>query len=127
MNSLPELRQLFTIEVSPYWQEHYSFGKQSKPSSKALSQGFIDKLIINLVAPMLFFYGKYIGEERYIERALSFLQQTKFERNQITKAFEKLGVPSKDAFASQALIALKTNYCDQKKCLQCRIGYQLLK
>jgi hypothetical protein len=31
------------------------------------------------------------------------------------------------AFESQALLELKNNYCDYKKCLQCGIGNKILK
>ena len=125
--SLKTIRNQFKLEVSPYWKTHYSFNKESKASLKKLSSNFIDKLLINLIVPMLFFYGKYISDERYIERAIDFLNEIKAEQNQIIKGFLSLQVPCENAFASQALIELKNNYCKPKKCLACRIGYQLLK
>lgn len=32
-----------------------------------------------------------------------------------------------NAFNTQALIGLKTSYCDKKRCLNCRIGNYLLR
>ena len=49
------------------------------------------------------------------------------EKNNITKGFEALGLLNKTAYDSQALIQLKNNYCNQKKCLQCAIGNSILK
>jgi hypothetical protein len=126
-SSLKTIKNKFELEVSAYWTSHYSFNKVSKASSKRLSSSFIDKLLINLIVPMLFFYGKYIGEERYIERAVRFLNETKAEQNQLIKGFKALSAPCANAFDSQALIELKNSYCIPKKCLSCRIGYQLLK
>jgi len=31
-----------------------------------------------------------------------------------------------NAFDSQALLQLKKQYCDEKKCLRCRIGHKVL-
>jgi hypothetical protein len=125
--SLKLIKNRFKLEVSSYWKTHYAFSKVSKASSKSLSSNFIDKLLINLVVPMLFFYGKYISEDRYKERAIRFLNEIKAENNQIIIGFRSMGAPCDDAFASQALIELKNNYCNSKRCLVCRIGYQLLK
>ena len=36
------------------------------------------------------------------------------------------GIKADCAFASQALIELRRNYCDTRKCLYCRIGHRLL-
>ena len=37
------------------------------------------------------------------------------------------GIKASHAGDSQALIQLKKEYCDKKKCLYCRIGYEYLK
>ncbi len=127
MKDLKDVRNIFEIETSEYWKKHYNFGVESKLSTKKLSEAFIDKIVINVLAPFLFFYGKYVNEEKYIERAINFLTEIKAESNQIVKGFKSLKVPVITAFESQALIELKNNYCDNKKCLDCRIGYSLLK
>ena len=48
------------------------------------------------------------------------------EKNAIITAFQERGVKVDSAFESQALLQLKHFYCDQKRCLQCGIGLQLL-
>ncbi len=121
------LKDLFVIEVSSYWKSHYNFGKASKKGTISLSKTFIDKLIINVIVPFLFFYGEYIGEENFKKRALDFLMEIAKENNQIVRSFENLGAPCTNAFDSQALIELKTSYCQQLKCLECRLGFTLLK
>jgi hypothetical protein len=55
------------------------------------------------------------------------LEQLPSEENSIIKKWQKLGVESRSAFESQALIQLKNKYCEQKKCLNCQIGVKLVK
>jgi hypothetical protein len=38
-----------------------------------------------------------------------------------------LGVSSQHAAASQALLELKYNYCNMRRCLECAVGNTLLK
>jgi len=47
--------------------------------------------------------------------------------NSITAGFQKLGIENRNAFDSQALIELKNEYCDKKRCLDCSVGNSLLK
>ena len=61
------------------------------------------------------------------ELIFDWAQQSKPEKNSIVSGFEKLKVDATSALDSQSLIQLKTTYCDLKKCLNCSIGYTLLK
>jgi hypothetical protein len=87
----------------------------------------IDTLIINAVVPILFAYGLLHNEEQYKNRALNWLDELEPEKNAITHGFESLGVVNKSACDSQALLELKSHYCDPKKCLDCAAGNALLK
>ena len=49
------------------------------------------------------------------------------EHNSITNGFALLGIENKNAFDSQALIQLKNDYCNQKRCLECAVGNKLLR
>lgn len=120
------IRLMFHYNASEYWQTHYSFGKKAEKKSKYLGDSSLDIVLINTVAPMLFAYGKTIGNEDYCDRALQFLETIKPEKNSITKYFAKLKMPFNNAYDSQAMIQLKREYCELKKCLYCRIGHQLL-
>ena len=91
-----------------------------------LGRQTIDLLIINCLIPILFIYGKHKDDEKYIERAFSLLHTIKAEKNFITSLFRYSGIPIENACDSQALIQLKREYCEKKKCIFCRIGYKLL-
>lgn len=120
------IRLMFHVNASEYWQTHYTFGLTSEKKSKYLGDSSLDVILINTVAPILFIYGRSIDSEVHCERALCFLEMLKPEQNSITKRFSKLKMPLNNAADSQAMIQLKREYCELKKCLFCRIGHQLL-
>lgn len=122
------LRSLFTeIKVNDYWEDHYRFDVQSKPSSKNMGDGSVDILLLNTVALFLFSYGKQHQQQYYISRSLKLLENLPAEKNNIIADFVNLGVKIDTAFESQALLELKNNYCNYKKCLQCGVGNKILK
>ncbi|WPV02173.1 DUF2851 family protein [Mucilaginibacter sp. cycad4] len=122
------LRGLFTeIKVNEYWEDHYRFDVQSKPSSKNMGDGSVDILLLNTVVLFLFSYGKQHQQQYYISRSLKLLENLPAEKNNIITDFVNLGVKIDTAFESQALLELKNNYCNYKKCLQCGVGNKILK
>ena len=84
-------------------------------------------LIINLVAPILLAYGRRKSDNKVTERPIDILMQLKGEDNSIIRKWGSLGLDVSNAANTQALLELKSNYCDNKKCLDCRIGNELLK
>jgi hypothetical protein len=58
---------------------------------------------------------------------LEILKKIKPEKNSVISKFSELGVVAKNAFETQALLALKNNYCAPKRCLECAIGNSILK
>ena len=87
----------------------------------------IDNIIINTIVPVLFAYGNYHDENKYKDKAMKWLESTAAESNSITKGFHQLGIENKNAFDSQALIELKNEYCNKKRCLDCAVGNAILK
>ena len=118
--------KLFNVKVSEYWQTHYQFDKQSPKKSKALTNSFIDLLLINTIIPFQFAYAKSQGKE-ISENILELLLKISPEKNAILDKFSSFGIKSKNAFEAQSLLQLKNEYCNNKKCMQCSIGLELLK
>ncbi len=124
-NSIEELYHLFKVSTSPFWNEHYTFSKSSKFNRKSLSTSFIDLLVINTILPLKFCYARHLGEP-IDEKILTLVHQIDPEKNAIVNAFIALKPISISALQSQALIQLKTDYCDKNKCLHCAIGNSLI-
>ena len=125
--TLKEIRDLLRGGTSAYWLTHYAFGGCSPSRPKTLSDSSLDLLIINTVVTFLYAYGKHQGKEELCARATAFLEELKPENNYIIRMWDQCGLKVSHAGDSQALIQLKKEYCDRKKCLYCRIGYEYLK
>lgn len=125
--NLRELENLFDVQPGDYWLTHFQFDKPSVKRPKHLGRDFVHLLIINAIAPFLFHYGKTREQEEFQKRALRLLEELPPEANAIVDGWADLGVSAKNAYQTQALIHLKTRYCDAKRCLECAIGNAILK
>ncbi|MBQ8866361.1 MAG: DUF2851 family protein [Bacteroidaceae bacterium] len=125
--SVEEIGKLLVADTSEYWQTHYTFGHPSPRRTKQLSQSTRLLLIINTISPFLYAYGQHQGNEALCQRAVSLLEELKAEDNRIIRIWRECGLKVESAADSQALIQLKREYCDVKKCLHCRFGYEYLK
>jgi hypothetical protein len=119
--------QIFEVQVNKFWENHFTFDKISKKiTSKKISKSFVDLLLINTIIPLKFLYQKNRGvivEDEFLE----LLKVIRPEKNNIIEKFSSLSVTSINAFDSQALLQLKNEYCDSKRCLHCAVGKIVLK
>jgi len=125
--ALKELMVLLNVSANDYWHYRYRFDEPADYKIKKLGSSMINNIIINTVSPILFAYGLYHKEQALKDKALQWLAETGPEKNKITRDWQDLGIANKHAFHSQALIELKTQYCDKKRCLDCAVGNALLK
>jgi hypothetical protein len=126
-HDLKELNNFFTIKLSNYWWDHYTFDKASHRKAKALGEQTVRSVIINTVAPMLFLYGTRKGDDRIRDKGLDKLEKLPPEQNKVIREWKRLGVKARSAYHTQALLQLKQQYCNPKRCLECAIGNALLK
>ena len=125
-NGEKELRKLFQVELTGYWNNHFSFGKPNEKPAPALSDKSIDIVLINTVATLYYAYGEITGDYALTDKAIELLESLKPESNSIVKTFVVAGIDCDSALTSQALIELKRSYCDARKCIFCKIGHRLL-
>ena len=125
--SIKEIQEIFKVEASTYWNTHYQFGKLVEADkTKKIGISTINSIIINVIVPFTFVYGKENKKEELVEQALKLLESIKAENNSIIKKWNNLGVKTSNAMQTQSLLELKNNYCSQKKCLNCSIGNKIL-
>lgn len=124
--SIAQLRKYFDVETSEYWNNHFIFGKESNKELKSIGESAFNIIVINTIIPFLFAFGKYKGKEELKERTIGFYTEIPAEDNSIIRKWSKLGIISKCAFYSQALIQLKNKYCSNKECLNCLIGNKII-
>jgi len=123
--NLKSIYELFGLAASNFWTTHYTFEANSKKSKKKLSTAFVDLLLINTIIPLMFVYQNYIGKPNN-DMIVNMINKIQSEKNNIINKFSSLKITSSSAFYSQALLQLKNEYCDKKKCLQCAIGNRIV-
>jgi hypothetical protein len=126
VKSVRSIYDLFQVSASLYWQNHYNFDKASPKKSKTLSKSFVDLIIINTIIPLQFAYAKSEGKE-ITENLILLLNEIAPEKNAIIDKFNSFNIKAKNAFDTQSLLQLKSEYCLKSKCLECGIGIELLK
>jgi len=115
------------IKASEYWNNHFNFGKISKVDQpKILTKDFIKLIILNTILPLKYTYHKYQNEE-IADEILHFYNNLSSEKNSIIDDWKKLGLKIKTALESQSLIYHYKNSCEEKNCLNCSIGFKILK
>jgi len=122
-----EVKALFDVATSDYWETHWRLGVPTEAKPKHLGEATADVLIINAVAPLLFCYGRLHKDESACDTAMQFLEDTEAEDNAIIRHYAQCGVKAENAMQTQALLHLYNMYCKRKRCLECRIGNVLLK
>lgn len=127
LQSLKEVKDLLDITANDYWHYHYRFEELSDYKVKNLGEEMVNNIIVNTIVPTLYAYGSYHGEIVYKNKALNWLEEIAPEKNRITNGWKEIGASNQQAYDSQSLIELKTQYCDYKRCLECGIGNALLK
>lgn len=116
------LSKFSTIKPEEYWETHFQFGKPTKKHHCHIGKTALDLLIINTLAPLLFAYGSFTGNDKMKSDGLDLLEETDAENNAITRQFGQYPFPISSAMASQALLEIYSSFCKKKKCYSCPIG-----
>ena len=128
MTDAQEMVKLFDQTASEYWSSHYKFDTvAARSSKKRVGKMLAQSLIINAWVPLLFLYGALHGKLEYKEQAVELLNQLPAEDNAVIRRWRSVGVEPDNAAESQALLQLDGGYCRGRRCLECSIGFQILK
>ncbi len=122
-----DIRELFCIEASPYWRTHHIPGAESDESPKRIGAFKANIIGINLVAVLQFAYGSYTANERLRDSALTLMERLPAEDNRYMRDWMSAGVRPRNAFESQALLQLATEYCAGKRCAACPVGRRIVR
>lgn len=114
------------INPDEYWNKHFYFGKTTRVHLCHIGKTALNLLIINTIAPLLFAYGSFSGNEEYQSKALCLLETNPSEDNMITRQFVRHKFPKDSAMTSQALLELYSAFCKKKKCYSCPIGQYIV-
>ncbi len=123
-----EIRRLFCTEASAYWRTHHIPGSPADESPKRIGAFKANIIGINLVAVLQYAYGSYTGRDALRDNALALLERLPAEQNRYMRAWREAGGPQpRNAFESQALLQLATEYCARRRCAECPLGRRILR
>ncbi|MBL7933769.1 MAG: DUF2851 family protein [Bacteroidia bacterium] len=121
------LMQMMEIKSQGYWSNHYKLNGAENSSELSFGKSSAENIIINSIAPFLFFYAKKNAKPDLSSAAITLLSQCSLEQNVKTQLFSAKKEVLKNAADSQGIINLYDNYCSRKNCLNCGIASSLLK
>ena len=121
------IKRFSVTAAHEFWNTHYHFTATTPASEKHLGRSTAITLLINVVAPLMFIYGKHQGKPALKEHALRLLEALPAEKNAIITGWKECGWVVQDAGQTQAMLYLRKNYCEKKRCLHCAIGVQVIK
>jgi hypothetical protein len=121
-----DMRVLFWVSASEYWDSHYNFGSVSRQVTKNTGKISLDLLLINAIVPLLYLYGKQKGTKKRCEQAIEILESLPAEDNRLIEDFVNAGIKPESAFKSQSFIELRNHFCKFHFCLECHIGAMIV-
>ncbi len=125
-----DVRRLFCIDAPEYWCSHALPGLAGDGKPRRLGAFKAHIIGINLVAVLQFAYGTYTGKDALRDHALSLLERLSAEENRYVSAWCDRGLRPADAFSTQALLQLSTEYCapasGTPRCADCPVGRRIL-
>lgn len=127
LKNAKEADNILNSHCTPYWEMHNHFGMVSAKNMKCLSTNRKCMLMMNVVVPFLFAYGRERNEEIFCDLAFDIMEQMKPYTTPESDGFKKYGCNPKDAGETLALTQLQRHYCDHQECLRCRFGYEYIK
>ncbi len=104
--------------IRQYWKEVLNTGK--------LSSAFTNHILINVVAPYLWFLAELYGRRELRDKAIELVRVTPPEDNSIIRSMSGFDFHPENALHSQALLELHNEWCNRKQCLRCTVGINML-
>lgn len=118
--------RLFGVEAPQYWSSRYRADDPASDRPRRVGHFKTDIIAINLVAILQFAYGTYAAREPLLDRAVALLESIPAEENRYIRRWREYGLHPANAFESQALLELATEYCAAAQCEQCPAGRRIV-
>jgi hypothetical protein len=117
-----------TVAGDGYWQDHFDFGVRSQTKiSSLLGNSKAGEIIVNVVLPFVFSWGKLANEPKLMKKAMELYNSyPKLAENEITRHMANQlclkEPPDFTACHQQGLIHVFRNYCREGRCSQCPLA-----
>lgn len=121
-----DVYRLFGVEASQYWSSGHRTQDPASERPRRVGHFKSDIIAINLVAILQFAYGTYTAQDELLTRAVALLEAIPAEENRYIRRWRDYGICPANAFESQALLQLATDYCAAARCAECPVGRRLV-
>lgn len=98
-----ELKFMFNIKASEYWNDHFRFGMHSPRHEKQLGDEAMQSILINAVALLRYFIGVRLNDQQLKDDAMRLLRELLPENNKLIRTSELEPV---NALESQGVLEL---------------------
>lgn len=98
-----ELSSIFMASVTEHWTHLLGGDTPLAPRLGATRRNILG---INFIAPIIYAYGRTIGQRDYLDRSLALLRHLPAEDNRYMRQWVRYGITPKNALESQALLQL---------------------
>ncbi|MBR2351450.1 MAG: DUF2851 family protein [Alistipes sp.] len=119
-----QVEKLFCIEPSPYWRKHFACDEDNQ-SALRLGREKANIFGINLIVPLQFTYSEFVGDNALFDHSIELLRALRPEMNKYTRQWYSAGILARNAYDSQALLQISTEFCQPRRCDKCRIGQHI--
>jgi hypothetical protein len=116
-----------SIQLKEYWLHHYQVDGKLSTKDLNLGRQARENIMLNSLAPFLFFYAQHLNKSEFKEKALDLLAACSPEDNLKTRLFAAKSALIENAGNTQGLLQLFDQYCDKRQCLKCGVAAAVLK
>ena len=116
-----------SVEMIDFFYTILNFKHEKDFENYNLSDQMKNLIILNCFIPFIWWFGGVKGDFLLKEKALEILSLLKPEKNSVLSKWNKIGVNNKKAYDSQSLLEIYNEFCNNKKCLNCIVGNQILR
>ncbi len=119
----------FRLFYDGYWSNHIDFGVAKKKETAILGRERAREIIINIVLPFTFAWGRFSGEWNLSKKARDiYCNYPGIRENQLTyhmrRQFLNLRAFSLSACQQQGLINIFKTYCRYRNCTECIVRFK---
>jgi hypothetical protein len=111
--------------IAPMSLKNFIRHMMDSPKSAYFPASFLSHVFVNALVPFFYVYQLKQGLPT-LNKCRQLLLEIPPEKNHIINLWKNAGIHPKNAFESQALLEIFTDFCTNKKCLSCVIGNEVL-
>ena len=119
--SVPQLG----FAIAPLSFKQFNAYMMTATNSMRFPKTLLSHVFVNALVPFFYLLQR---EQKLspLSRCKQLLSEIPPENNHVINLWENAGIHAKNAYETQALLEIFTDFCTNKKCLSCLIGIEIL-